>query len=145
MPDVFEQLSAQHRSVEGLFGRFSTSGDEALAREIAEELRIHAEIEAVVLYPEIRRIVDGGDDLANRAQREDGELTALIDELEMAAQGDLGTVLDKLQRAVAENFDFEEHVLFAELNSAGVDTDELGRRFDAAMGESPTRTSGQVG
>src|SRR3954468_8677183 len=96
MPDAYELLSADHRAVEALLLRSDESGDDAIAGELADLLTLHAEIEEQVLYPELRRLVDGGDDLANGAQEEHAVVKVLIGRMSDSSPDDLRPLLREI-------------------------------------------------
>jgi hemerythrin superfamily protein len=145
MPDAYEFLAAEHRTVEVLLQRYQATGDEAVAREVVDALTLHAEIEEQVLYPELRRVVDGGDDFANQAENEHALVKTLLARIVNAPPGDLRSLLEEVGRDVAEHVEREEGTIFPAMQQAGVDAGALGQRLEAARGEAPSRSSGQVG
>jgi hemerythrin superfamily protein len=145
MTDFFESLANDHRDVEKLFSAFETDHDDATAHEICAALTLHAEVEEQVLYPEIRRIVDDGDDLANAAEDEHGAVRALIARVYEAPPPDLGPLMDEMRQLVERHVQSEEVELFPRLRDSGADPEALGARADAARGEAVSRSSGQVG
>jgi hemerythrin superfamily protein len=145
MPDVFVLLSTDHRTVERLFAAFANEPDDATAHEICDALTLHSEIEEQVLYPEVRRIVDDGDDLANVAEGEHGAVRSLIARVYEAPPIDLGPVMNEIRELVARHVQSEESDLFPRLRESGADAEELGRRAEAVQGEASSRSSGQVG
>ncbi len=62
--DAVAVLERDHREIEELFRSFERSGGAArkkdLADRIVRELSIHASIEEQLLYPRVRRVIDGG-------------------------------------------------------------------------------------
>ena len=145
MADGFGILSEQHRDVERLFDRYFATPDDATAREICELLTQHAETEEQALYPELRRIVDGGDDLADRAVAEHGVVKTIIARVYDSPPGDLGPLLEELRTNVTAHVRFEEEQVFPEMAEAGVDGAKLATLVHAATGEAPSQSSGQVG
>jgi iron-sulfur cluster repair protein YtfE (RIC family) len=143
--DIFELLTHDHREVEQLFERFETSGDDVVAHEICDALTLHSEIEEQVLYPEIRRLVDDGDDMANIAEAEHGSVRLLIARVWEAPPIDLHSLIGELRAQVERHVASEENDLFRELRGAGADAEALGRKAEAARAEAPSRSSGQVG
>ncbi len=101
--------------------------------------------EEQVLYPELRRIVDDGDDLANVAEDEHGAVRALIARVYEAPPPDLAPLIDEMRQLVERHVESEENDLFPRLRDSGADAEALGRRADAARGEASSRSSGQVG
>ena len=145
MTDIFELLIRDHREVEQLFEQYATNGDDAVAHEICDALTLHSEVEEQVLYPEVRRIVDGGDDLANIAEGEHGSVRLLVARVWEAPPADLHPLIGEMRTEVARHVASEENDLFRELREAGADAEALGRKAEAARAEAPSRSSGQVG
>jgi hemerythrin superfamily protein len=145
MTDVFEALSQDHRDAAGLFDRYEETGDDADARQICDALTLHAEVEEQVLYPELRRIVDDGDDLANEAEAEHATIRLIIARILESPPPDLRPVIDELRKGVEHHVTEEERTIFPLLLDAGVDADALGRKLEAVRGEAPSRSSGTVG
>jgi hemerythrin superfamily protein len=143
VPDGFEMLIADHRAVEALVDRFRASGDEALAQDLFELLTRHDEVERRALYPELRRLVDGGDDLADEAATDHARIAAAAAALHAAAQGDLSERVEDVTAAVAPHVEKEEAVLFPAMREAGVDASSLAQRVEAARDGSRPTTSGR--
>jgi hemerythrin superfamily protein len=145
MTDIFESLARDHRDVEKLFARYAEIGDDAIAHDICDALTVHAEVEEQSLYPELRRIVDDGDDMANVAEAEHAAVKLLIARIYETPPADLHRVVDELRAAVERHVASEEGDLFPLLRESGADTAALGRKADAVRGEAASRRSGQVG
>jgi hemerythrin superfamily protein len=145
MTDIFTSLEADHRGVERLFQQYAESPDDAIARDICDALTQHGEIEAQVLYPEIRRIVDGGDDLADDAEAQHAAIATVIAQILYAPLPDLGPLIADLNDLVVPHVASEEDELFPLLREAGGDAEALGQRLDAARVEAQSRASRQVG
>jgi hemerythrin superfamily protein len=139
MTDGLDLLTNDHREVEALFERYRTTRDEPLAREIFDRLTTHAQMEAQALYPDVRRIVDGGDDLVDRAEAEHAAVTALVARALTTPPADLAGLVDRLQHEVAEHVAFEERELFPALRDSGVDADKLGDALERARAAIPDR------
>lgn len=133
--DIFDSLTADHREVEDLLDRARQGGDPVLVREACDALTRHAELEESVLYPELRRIVDGGDDMANDAAAEHAAIRTLVAQIYEAPPPDLAPILDALHSNVVDHVKIEEHEIFPALRDCGADAAELGRKLDAARGE----------
>lgn len=77
-------LSNDHRAVEELFNRLQSprhvNRDDTIDRLILE-LSVHAEIEDEILYPAVRRNVEGGRRLANHAEREHQQVKEMLKQL----------------------------------------------------------------
>ncbi|MDQ1535340.1 MAG: hypothetical protein QOF28_3101 [Actinomycetota bacterium] len=142
MPDVFVSLAQDHRDVEQQFERYGDSPDDAVAREIGETLTVHSEVEEHVLYPEIRRLVDGGDDLVDDAQAEHAAIATLIARLYDAPPPDLRPLIKELQQQVSRHIASEESELFPLLRDSGADAEALGARAELVRAEASSRSSG---
>lgn len=131
MTDIFDALSRDHRDVAHLFDRYDETADDAVAHEICDALALHAEVEEQVLYPELRRIVDDGDDMANVAEAEHAAMKLLIARIYESPPPDLRPVIDELRRTVEHHVTDEERDLFPRLADAGADAEALGQKLDA--------------
>jgi hemerythrin superfamily protein len=145
MADIFEALSNDHREIDDLLRRARQNTDDGLVRQVCDALALHARVEEAVLYPEVRRIVDGGDDIADGAEAEHAAIRTLIAQIQEAPPVDLAGVLDALQRDVEAHVRVEESEIFPALRECGVDAEELGRRIEAARGAAAAPRSGAVG
>jgi hemerythrin superfamily protein len=131
--DGFEYLAEQHREVEQLFRRYAESPDDATVREICAALTAHSVAEEQALYPELRRIVDGGDDLADAAEAQHGVAKTIIARIYDSPPESLGPLVDELERDVTAHVRFEEDELFPAMAESGVDADQLDARLRAAV------------
>ena len=138
MSDGFALLKEDHAAALGLFERYSSSQDEQVVRELCEALTLHAHLEEQALYPELRRLVDGGDDLADDAEQEHAALKVLIERIEIAPPPDLAEVVLEMRRLVDTHVSQEENTLFPEMLQSGVDAEQLGERLEAARSSTPT-------
>lgn len=145
MTDVFGALSQDHRDAAHLFDRFEETGDDADAREICDALTLHAEVEEQVLYPELRRIVDDGDDLANDAEAEHAEIKLIIARILESPPPDLRPIIGEMRKVVEHHVTEEERSLFPLLLDAGADSEALSQKLEAVRAEAPSRSSGTVG
>lgn len=117
--DPFALLEAQHRDTDALLARAVSTGEEPDVREACEALTRHAEVEEQVLYPELRRIVDGGDDLADRAEAEHAAVRTLIARCYDAPPEDLRPLAGEIHELVTAHVTFEEQEIFPELRNRG--------------------------
>jgi len=145
MTDLFDALSRDHRDVEQLFARYAETGDDVVAHRICDALTLHTEVEEAVLYPELRRIVDDGDDMANDAEAEHAAIRLLIARVYESPPIDLRPVIDEIRKGVEHHVMIEEGELFPQLREAGADAEALGRKLETVRGEASSRSSGQVG
>ncbi len=135
MSDVLDALARDHREVERLFSTYAEDADDAVAHAICDALTRHAEVEERVFYPEVRRIVDSGDDLVDVADAEHAAIRSLIARVYESPPPDLRPVMDELRTIVEHHVADEESKLFPELREAGADLEALGRRLEAARAE----------
>ncbi|HZP29562.1 MAG TPA: hemerythrin domain-containing protein [Acidimicrobiia bacterium] len=145
MPDGYETLQQDHREVERLFEKYRSAKDDAIAREICAALTLHTEVEEQVVYPLLREQVPNGATLSVRATDEHGLVSSHIARVYEAPPPDLGGIMRDIERDVQVHVAFEEQELFPAMRRAGVDAGELHDRVEAAKGEAPSRSSGQVG
>ena len=132
MIDGFELLEREHREVEQRFDRYAAAPDDAIAHEICERLTLHSDIEERALYPALRRYVDGGDDLADRAEQEHAAVKLLIARVYGAPPDDLQPLMQEIRENVERHVQEEEQELFPEMRDSRVDPNELGDRLEAA-------------
>src|SRR5918992_613039 len=125
--DAIDVIEEDHRTVEQLFARFErlrgagdAEGKRTVVDSIIRELRIHAEIEEEVLYPNIRRLLADGDALAAEAVREHAEAKQSLAEIERTPAEDPGfdakvtTLINDVRHHVNE----EESEMLPKLRSA---------------------------
>lgn len=118
MPDVFALLSADHRTVEGLFQQFAQSADPAVAQRICDELTIHAVVEEELVYPLLASKV--GAALADEARHEHAEAKTLIAQIEAGlgtaggpdSGGDVKSLVKQLEQAIQHHVQEEESEVF---------------------------------
>ena len=145
MADGYEFLTREHRNVESMFEQYRRQPDDALARRIAEALTLHTAAEEAALYPQLRKYVDGGDDLASEAEYENATVKSQIARLYEAPPTDLAPLVRQIEQNVADHVRREEQEIFPAMRESGVDADGLARALERAQGEAPTRSSGNVG
>jgi hemerythrin superfamily protein len=125
--DAIDVIEGDHQTVEQLFARFErlrTEGDakgkRPVVASIIRELKIHAEVEEEVLYPNIRRLLADGDALASEAVREHAEAKQALAEIERTPPEDPGfdakvtTLINDVRHHVNE----EESEMLPKLRSA---------------------------
>jgi hemerythrin superfamily protein len=144
--DAEALLRADHRKVEQLFRQFEKDGDgngstqgegredkKDLARQICNELIIHAMLEEEIFYPACRAS-DVEMDLLDEAQVEHDTLKLLIGDVlrQEPASPYYDAKFTVLSEYVKHHVTEEEKPssgIFAKARKAGVDMDELGRRL----------------
>lgn len=118
--------------MEEQFQTFLRDNEEPVVRELAEHLTRHSELEEAALYPALRRWVDGGDDLADRAQQEHAQIATMVAELTNSATPErLGDLVGSLRDAVTAHVEFEESEIFPAMRESGVDADQVARDLQA--------------
>ncbi len=83
--DGFAWLEQDHRDIEEQFQAFDRNNEEPVVRALCEHLTQHSQAEEAALYPALRRYVDDGDDLADRAQQEHAAIATIVAELYQSA------------------------------------------------------------
>jgi hemerythrin superfamily protein len=143
--ELVPMLLADHLEAKRLLERFDSlpASDRAEAFcEITHELVRHEVAEEEVVYPALRRYVDGGDDLADMRIKEQAAAEELLSKMEKAGveSADFPAMFAKLRTEVLAHAEAEESSVFPELSSS-VNTDELrtmGKRYDMAKKVAPT-------
>jgi hemerythrin superfamily protein len=146
--DVVTILTRDHREVEELFAQIAALGPgDFRARERADRvvrlLVRHAEAEEAYLYPAFRRLVPGGDALADRELSEHSAAERSMKQLERTRADDprfqirLRMLMAEVRHHVAE----EEGELFPLLveHTSPADRETLGRAVQAVKRIGPTR------
>src|SRR5215204_4349783 len=122
MDDGFTQLEQDHRVIEEDFQSFLRDNEAPVVRDLAEHLSRHAQQEEAALYPALRRWVDGGDDLADRAQQEHATIATMVAELmDSVTPERLDELVSQLREAVSVHVEFEESEILPAMREAGVD------------------------
>ena len=130
----FEVLHAQHREVEALFGQYAANPDDVTARQVREKLTRHTELEERALYPELRRLVDNGDDFADEAEAEHALAQTIIARMYDSPPEDMRPLMQELERIVTAHVRTEEEQLFPVMIESGVDAEKLASKLDAEAG-----------
>jgi len=131
MDDGFAWLQEDHRAIEEQFQTLLRDEEQPVLRELCEHLTRHTQLEEAALYPLLRRYVDGGDDLADRAQQEHAAIATMVAELSDSATPERITELvTELHGAVAGHVEEEESELFPAMRSCGVDAAALAGELD---------------
>jgi len=125
--DVTKMLEQDHRTVEGLFSQFESSGDHEIVEEICNELEVHASVEEELVYP---KLAEFDPELEQHAEEEHGEMKSLIAQLR-SGSGDTMALVDRLKSTVQDHVEEEESQAFPELRERL--GDELQRIGQAAQ------------
>jgi hemerythrin superfamily protein len=149
--DLYEQLSADHRTVERLSGELELDPERAgfdsvarrrLAHELVAAASRHEAAEEMVLWPAVRRFVADGDRLADAALAQEREAKFILDTLRMAASDQSVTELAaQFAGATRAHISYEEDTVWPALrqSTTRVANLVLGLKFMAAKMVSPTR------
>jgi hemerythrin superfamily protein len=89
-------------------------------------------LEESIVYPLLRKFVDGGDDLADLADQEHSAIKTLVERIEIAPPEDLSDVVREMDSLVTKHVEFEEQSVFPEMREAGIDAEDLGSRLEQA-------------
>jgi hemerythrin superfamily protein len=138
--DGFTWLEQDHRDIEEQFQQFLRDNEEPVVRALCEHLTRHSQTEDAALYPALRRYVDGGDDLADRAQQEHAAIATIVSELYQSTTPErLVDQVSQLRDAVTAHVEFEESELFPAMRSCGVDGVQLLGDLQQADARAPSR------
>ena len=143
--DAIALLKADHRTVEDLFEQFEKARSDkkrALAEQICNELKIHAQIEEEIFYPACEGKVE--DDLINEAIVEHDGAKVLINDImgnDMSDE-DLEAKVKVLSEEIEHHVGEEEkrsEGMFAQARDADVDLVELRDRLEAMKADLQAR------
>ena len=133
-PTAFELLEQDHREVEEWFDEYdelkedNRKGD--LAEKICLALKVHAQIEEEIFYPEAREATKDND-LIDEAVVEHATVKNLIGEIEAMEVGE--ELYDAKMRVLGEmvkhHIKEEEEELFPEIEAAKMDLDAVGKEI----------------
>ena len=142
--DLVELLLQDHREVEVMLGELDSPSVDAgqLFCRAVHTLVGHEVAEEEVVYPAVRRMVDGGDALADARIAEQQKAEETLYEMERmdATSAEFRTRFQELKKAVLEHAKTEEREVFPKLTAAA-DVDELkklGTVYEAAKAMAPT-------
>jgi len=126
MDDGYALLEQDHRDIEQQLQSFLRDNDQPVVREVCEHLTRHSQMEDAALYPALRRWVDGGDDLADRAQQEHVAIATIVAELyDSTTPERLVERMTDLRDAVQGHVQFEESEIFPAMRESRVDAHRL--------------------
>ncbi|HLM19569.1 MAG TPA: hemerythrin domain-containing protein [Acidimicrobiia bacterium] len=134
MDDGFAQLVEDHRTIEQQFQSLQRDTEAPVVRELCEHLTVHSTVEESALYPALRRWVDGGDDLADRAQQEHATIATMVAELmDSVTPERLDELVSQLREAVSVHVEFEESEILPAMREAGVDASAVASALDHSV------------
>lgn len=144
MADAIEVLTGDHRVLNELFDQVTTAGaPPGVINSIVKELSVHDAIEKIHLYPAVRDRVAGGQEMAEQAIVEHGEVARTLLEIDRRDANDpaMPELLTSLRQMVREHVDEEEAHLFPGLRRVMTsdELEELGAELEKGKKSAPTR------
>ncbi len=133
-PNAFDVLEQDHRQVEGWFDEYDEmeedDGKAELAEKICLALKVHAQIEEEIFYPQARAAT-GDNDLLDEALVEHAAVKNLIAEIEKMKIGEdlYDAKICVLGEMVKHHVKEEEEELFPEAASAKMDAAAVGKKL----------------
>ena len=121
--DVVELLGEQHQEVRRLFSQLEQAAGDArteVFEQLVRLLAVHETAEEEVVYPAVRRMVDGGDGLADARTAEEGEAKDALAEMEKLGvdHRDFDSRLASLKQLVLTHAENEEQEVFPRLRES---------------------------
>ncbi|HZT64611.1 MAG TPA: hemerythrin domain-containing protein [Acidimicrobiales bacterium] len=143
--NAIEALLQDHQEVRQLFTEIAskTGEDKQTAfQRLVFELARHETAEEEVIYPLVRRDVDGGDDLADARIKEEDEAKKVLADLEKldVSSTEFDTKFEQFRTAVLAHAESEETQVFPQLREVKDDDslNAVGRVLDLAKKTAPT-------
>lgn len=133
-PDAIKLLKEDHREVEKLFAAFekarSSDRKQAIAQQICEMLKVHAQIEEEIFYPAVREAIDETE-IMDEAQVEHNGAKQLVAEIESASPDEdmFEAKVKVLSEYIKHHVKEEEGKMFRKARSADLDLKELGEEM----------------
>jgi hemerythrin superfamily protein len=150
--DIIDLLIEDHDLFREVIRQFQTgqmTQDHAdLFRTTVEQLARHETAEEIILYPRLRKEVEGGDELADARLAEEQKATEMLTELERLDpdSDEFEQKLQALLQDVAEHAENEEQQVFPRLREAlsADDLRQMGTMFEIAKKAGPTHPHPQA-
>ncbi|MDB6060315.1 MAG: hemerythrin [Verrucomicrobiaceae bacterium] len=139
--DAIALLKADHRLVEDLFEQYEKSKKSAkkvaIAKNICDELTVHAAIEEQAFYPKVKEALGDGTDLVNEAAVEHASLKWLIAQIQKEAPDSefYDAKVKVLQEYVSHHVKEEEKEMFPEVKKSDLDIVALGDELQQLKAE----------
>src|SRR6185312_1664491 len=134
-PSAFELLEQDHREVEEWFAEFDELNEDddqkaKLAGKICLALKVHAQMEEEIFYPQARETTKDND-LIDEAVVEHATVKNLIAEIESMEVGEdlYDAKIRVLGEMVKQHIKEEEEELFPELEPANMDLEAFGKEL----------------
>jgi hemerythrin superfamily protein len=149
--NLFEMLCRDHQELDSLLSRLvrapgSAGFDEEGRKYLLDRLVLvasrHEAAEELVLWPQVRRRLDGGKELADKALRAENDAKALLEALPtISAEQELAKGCAELHAVLFEHARFEEDIVFPELrrHTTRMWATVGGQKFRLARRGGPTR------
>lgn len=142
--DAIKLLTTDHAEVKALFKQYeklakaAAPADEkqALAQQICDMLKVHAQIEEEIFYPAARAVLDE-QDLVDEADVEHASAKELIGQIESGDAEDdhYDAKVKVLGEYIEHHVGEEEKELFPEVRKAGLDVVDVGEQLAARKDE----------
>ena len=141
--DAIVILTEDHDKVKSLFEQFATLHDDhedeeaaLIAKQICQELTIHATVEEEIFYPEIRDELDD-EDMLDEAEIEHSVAKELIAQIESMDPSDhqFAARVTVLGEYVNHHIEEEQNEMFPKGKEAEIDMESLGARILARKEE----------
>lgn len=141
--DAIGLLKADHDKVKKLFKEFQRQQDkesdqemERLAKQICQELTVHATVEEELFYPAVRDAIDDAE-LVDEAEVEHATVKDLVSQIESmsAAEDKYAAKVCVLGEYVNHHVEEEQNELFPKAKKAKLDLKELGTKIAARKEE----------
>jgi len=141
--DAIALLKADHDKVKKMFKEFERLHDdeeddeaEEVARQICNELTIHATVEEEIFYPAVRAAIDD-EDLLDEAEVEHATAKDLIAQIEASSPADdkYAAKVIVLGEYIDHHVEEEQNEMFPKAKKAKLDMNALGERILARKEE----------
>jgi hypothetical protein len=130
MDDGYAVFEQELRSIDARFQELLRDDEVSVTQELGELLAAHSQREEAALHPLLRRYVDGGDDLADRAVTEHAAIAAMVAELSSSSAALDTPALADLGNAIAAHVEFVQGEVIPEMQSCGVDGARVAQQLE---------------
>jgi iron-sulfur cluster repair protein YtfE (RIC family) len=137
---ALDLLRTDHREVDTMFEQFDTESGEAMASSKADlalticaELKVHAQIEEEIFYPEVRKSVPDTAELLDEAVDEHAEAKQQISRIEACDptnDKDLSSLVRELAEMIRHHVREEENEMFPKVQASSMDLATIGNRLE---------------
>jgi len=135
MTDVTQLIERDHREVEDLFAKFTSTKDASVATQICDELDKHADAEEQAVYPAVEAEIPDGKSKVEEAVDEHKEARQLIGRIRQTKDPDhLAELVSELEQAISHHVEEEESDVLPKMREtmSAEELDELGEAFESA-------------